>query len=105
MAMVEQNQVWVGSEDSVIYIISIHSMSCNKQLTEHRASVTGLAVRLGTEAPRYGGPLGWGQERCGRPAVGPVACVLPVHATGRCLGLSPRSQEAGFDTMLTSVLL
>ncbi|XP_054446520.1 DENN domain-containing protein 3 [Pteronotus mesoamericanus] len=51
MAMVEQSQVWVGSEDSVIYIISSHSMSCNKQLTDHRASVTGLAVQGRPEAP------------------------------------------------------
>ncbi|KAM5314568.1 DENN domain-containing protein 3 isoform 2-T3 [Glossophaga mutica] len=51
MAVVERSQVWVGSEDSVIYIISIHSMSCNKQLTDHRASVTGLVVRDGPEAP------------------------------------------------------
>lgn len=50
MAMVEQNQVWVGSEDSVIYIINIHSMSCNKQLSDHRTSVTGL-VPGGTAAP------------------------------------------------------
>lgn len=60
MAMVEQNQVWVGSEDSVIYIISTHSMSCNKQLTDHRASVTGLVVQDGPEAPRYAGPPGSG---------------------------------------------
>ncbi|XP_014643509.1 PREDICTED: DENN domain-containing protein 3, partial [Ceratotherium simum simum] len=52
MVMAEQNQVWVGSEDSVIYIINIHSMSCSKQLTDHRTSVTGLVVRDGTEAPR-----------------------------------------------------
>ncbi|XP_066121675.1 DENN domain-containing protein 3 isoform X1 [Saccopteryx bilineata] len=51
MALVEQNQVWVGSEDSIIYIISIHSMSCNKQLTDHRASVSGLVVQDGPEAP------------------------------------------------------
>ncbi|KAM5210866.1 DENN domain-containing protein 3 isoform 1-T3 [Hipposideros larvatus] len=51
MAMVEQNQVWVGSEDSIIYIINIHSMSCNKQLTDHRASVTGLVVQDGPAAP------------------------------------------------------
>ncbi|KAI5281101.1 Denn Domain-Containing Protein 3 [Manis pentadactyla] len=51
MVMVEQNQVWAGSEDSVIYIISTHSMSCNKQLTDHRSSVTGLAVRDRTRAP------------------------------------------------------
>ncbi|XP_055020182.1 DENN domain-containing protein 3-like isoform X2 [Boleophthalmus pectinirostris] len=39
-----QEQVWIGSVDSVIYIIDTHSMSCNKQLTEHRHEVTGLAV-------------------------------------------------------------
>lgn len=58
MAMVEQSQVWVGSEDSIIYIISVHSMSCNKQLADHRASVTGLVVPDGTEAPRYAGLRG-----------------------------------------------
>ncbi|XP_045416747.1 DENN domain-containing protein 3 isoform X2 [Lemur catta] len=52
MAMVEQNQVWIGSEDSVIYIINVHSMSCNKQLTDHRSSVTGLIVQDGNKAPR-----------------------------------------------------
>lgn len=51
MVLVEQSQVWIGSEDSVIYIVSIHSMSCNKQLTDHRASVTDL-VPDRTEAPR-----------------------------------------------------
>lgn len=44
MVGMDQEQVWIGSEDSVIYIIDIHSMSCNKQLTEHRHEVTGLAV-------------------------------------------------------------
>ena len=39
-----QEQVWIGSQDSVIYIIDTHSMSCNKQLTEHRSKVTGLTV-------------------------------------------------------------
>uniref|UniRef100_A0A3P8RL27 DENN domain containing 3 n=1 Tax=Amphiprion percula TaxID=161767 RepID=A0A3P8RL27_AMPPE len=39
-----QEQVWVGSQDSVIYIIDTHSMSCNKQLTEHRQEVTSLAM-------------------------------------------------------------
>lgn len=76
--MVEQNQVWVGSEDSVIYIINIHSMSCNKQLSDHRTSVTGL-VQGSTVAPRYHGALGrqpWcpegrAQDGCGRLAVGP----------------------------------
>uniref|UniRef100_A0A672F826 DENN domain-containing protein 3-like n=1 Tax=Salarias fasciatus TaxID=181472 RepID=A0A672F826_SALFA len=39
-----QDHVWIGSQDSVIYIIDTHSMSCNKQLTEHRHEVTGLSV-------------------------------------------------------------
>uniref|UniRef100_UPI003AAD2776 DENN domain-containing protein 3-like n=1 Tax=Centroberyx gerrardi TaxID=166262 RepID=UPI003AAD2776 len=39
-----QEQVWVGSQDSVIYIIDTRSMSCNKQLTEHRHEVTGFTV-------------------------------------------------------------
>ncbi|XP_029927872.1 DENN domain-containing protein 3-like isoform X2 [Myripristis murdjan] len=39
-----QEQVWIGSEDSVIYIIDTRSMSCNKQLTEHRHEVTGFAL-------------------------------------------------------------
>ncbi|XP_006788164.1 DENN domain-containing protein 3 [Neolamprologus brichardi] len=44
MLEVDKDQVWMGSEDSVIYIISIVAMVCNRQLTEHRAEVTGLAV-------------------------------------------------------------
>ncbi|XP_008071354.1 DENN domain-containing protein 3 [Carlito syrichta] len=51
MVMAEQSQVWIGSEDSVIYIINIHSMSCNKQLTDHRSSVTDLIVQDGEKAP------------------------------------------------------
>ncbi|XP_033616780.1 DENN domain-containing protein 3 isoform X3 [Fukomys damarensis] len=47
MVMAEQSQVWVGSDDSVIYIINVHSMSCNKQLTDHRTAVTGLIVQDG----------------------------------------------------------
>uniref|UniRef100_A0A668ASZ0 DENN domain containing 3 n=1 Tax=Myripristis murdjan TaxID=586833 RepID=A0A668ASZ0_9TELE len=39
-----QEQVWIGSEDSVIYIIDTRSMSCNKQLTEHRHEVTGFII-------------------------------------------------------------
>ncbi|XP_030890382.1 DENN domain-containing protein 3 [Leptonychotes weddellii] len=53
MVMAEQNQVWVGSEDSVIYIINIHSMSCNKQLTDHRSSVTDLVVQKGKPSKVY----------------------------------------------------
>ncbi|XP_048214396.1 DENN domain-containing protein 3 isoform X1 [Perognathus longimembris pacificus] len=51
MVMADQSQVWLGSEDAVIYIINVHSAACNKQLTEHRAAVTGLAA-----APAGGGP-------------------------------------------------
>ncbi|XP_067355518.1 DENN domain-containing protein 3 isoform X2 [Channa argus] len=45
------DQVWMGSEDSVIYIISMVAMVCNRQLTEHRAEVTGLA--LDTDKHRF----------------------------------------------------
>ncbi|XP_046690744.1 DENN domain-containing protein 3 isoform X1 [Silurus meridionalis] len=44
MLGVDQQQLWIGSRDSVIYIINPNSMSCNKQLTEHRAEITGLAL-------------------------------------------------------------
>uniref|UniRef100_A0A674E560 DENN domain containing 3 n=1 Tax=Salmo trutta TaxID=8032 RepID=A0A674E560_SALTR len=44
MLGVDRQQVWIGSQDSVIYIISTRSMSCNKQLTDHRSEVTGLAI-------------------------------------------------------------
>ncbi|XP_045915115.1 DENN domain-containing protein 3 isoform X1 [Micropterus dolomieu] len=44
MLAVDKDQVWMGSEDSVIYIISMVAMVCNRQLTEHRAEVTGLAL-------------------------------------------------------------
>uniref|UniRef100_A0A8C9W8E9 DENN domain-containing protein 3 n=1 Tax=Scleropages formosus TaxID=113540 RepID=A0A8C9W8E9_SCLFO len=43
MLRLDQHQVWIGSQDSVIYIINTHSMSCNKQLTEHRSEVTDFA--------------------------------------------------------------
>ncbi|XP_074120769.1 DENN domain-containing protein 3 isoform X2 [Sminthopsis crassicaudata] len=49
MLMAEQNQVWIGSQDSIIYIINIHSMSCNKQLTDHRSSVMDLIIEDGNE--------------------------------------------------------
>nr|XP_019957482.1 PREDICTED: DENN domain-containing protein 3-like [Paralichthys olivaceus] len=44
MLGVDKDQVWMGSEDFVIYIISIVAMVCNRQLTEHRGEVTGLAL-------------------------------------------------------------
>lgn len=47
-----QEQVWIGSQDSVIYIIDTQSMSCNKQLTEHRQEVTGLTVDSGEQPDR-----------------------------------------------------
>ncbi|XP_064839037.1 DENN domain-containing protein 3-like [Oncorhynchus masou masou] len=51
MLGVDRQQVWIGSQDSVIYIISTRSMSCNKQLTDHRSEVTGLA--LGERSEKY----------------------------------------------------
>ncbi|XP_061670799.1 DENN domain-containing protein 3 [Syngnathoides biaculeatus] len=44
MLEVDKDQVWMGSEDSVIYIISMVAMVCNRQLTDHRSEVTGLAL-------------------------------------------------------------
>ncbi|XP_061822953.1 DENN domain-containing protein 3 [Nerophis lumbriciformis] len=44
MLAVDKDQVWMGSEDSVIYIIGMVAMVCNRQLTEHRSEVTGLAL-------------------------------------------------------------
>lgn len=38
------DEVWIGSQDSIIYIMDTHTMSCNKQLTEHRHEVTGLTA-------------------------------------------------------------
>ncbi|KAM6215786.1 DENN domain-containing protein 3 [Rhynchocyon petersi] len=51
MVLAEQSQVWIGSEDSIIYIINVHSMSCHKQLTDHRASVVDLIVPEGEKEP------------------------------------------------------
>ncbi|KAL0171825.1 hypothetical protein M9458_032136, partial [Cirrhinus mrigala] len=43
-------QVWIGSQDSVIYIINTRSMLCHKQLTEHHGEVTDFAMeKLNTE--------------------------------------------------------
>ncbi|XP_072324413.1 DENN domain-containing protein 3 isoform X2 [Scyliorhinus torazame] len=44
MLGVEFSQVWVGSQDSSIYIINTRSMSCNKQLTEHCTDVTDMVL-------------------------------------------------------------
>lgn len=81
MVMAEQSQVWVGSEDSVIYIINIHSMSCNKQLTDHRSSVTGLAVQDGVQATRCGG-LHWVGGRLARGWVRVPEGRVPVAGQG-----------------------
>uniref|UniRef100_A0A671LJ07 DENN domain-containing protein 3-like n=1 Tax=Sinocyclocheilus anshuiensis TaxID=1608454 RepID=A0A671LJ07_9TELE len=40
MMGLDQKQVWIGSQDSVIYIINTRSMLCHKQLTEHHGEVT-----------------------------------------------------------------
>lgn len=53
MIMVEQSQVWIGSQDSIIYIINTHSMSCNKQLNDHRSDVTDIIVEKKNGTPRY----------------------------------------------------
>ncbi|RLW13314.1 hypothetical protein DV515_00000571 [Chloebia gouldiae] len=59
MVMVEQSQVWIGSQDSIIYIINTHSMSCNKQLNDHRSDVTDIIVekRNGTPSEAYSSSL------------------------------------------------
>ncbi|XP_062987244.1 DENN domain-containing protein 3 isoform X2 [Elgaria multicarinata webbii] len=44
MVMAEQSQVWIGSQDSIIYLINTHSMSCNKQLNDHRFEVVDIIV-------------------------------------------------------------
>ncbi|XP_067887409.1 DENN domain-containing protein 3 isoform X4 [Heterodontus francisci] len=44
MLGVEFSQVWIGSQDSSIYIINTRSMSCNKQLTEHCTDVTDMVL-------------------------------------------------------------
>ncbi|XP_050993217.1 DENN domain-containing protein 3 isoform X2 [Labeo rohita] len=49
MLAVNQHQLWIGSKDSFIYIINPRSVSCNKQLTEHRGEVTGLALEERTD--------------------------------------------------------
>lgn len=53
MVMVEQSQVWIGSQDSIIYIINTHSMSCNKQLNDHRSGITDIVVEKRNGIPRY----------------------------------------------------
>uniref|UniRef100_A0A667WYG2 DENN domain containing 3 n=1 Tax=Myripristis murdjan TaxID=586833 RepID=A0A667WYG2_9TELE len=71
MLGVDQDQVWMGSEDSVIYIISMVAMVCNRQLTEHRAEVTGLAV--GTD--KYSQKVGYSCSAEGSVMVWDVATL------------------------------
>ncbi|XP_061111256.1 DENN domain-containing protein 3 isoform X1 [Conger conger] len=44
MLGMDLHQVWIGSQDSTIYIINARSMSCHKQLTEHHSEVTDFAL-------------------------------------------------------------
>ncbi|XP_032875815.1 DENN domain-containing protein 3 isoform X3 [Amblyraja radiata] len=44
MLGVDTSQLWIGSQDSCIYIINTCSMSCNKQLTEHCTDVTDMVL-------------------------------------------------------------
>ncbi|XP_077071734.1 DENN domain-containing protein 3 [Siphateles boraxobius] len=44
MMGLDQEQVWIGSQNSVIYIINTQSMLCHKQLTEHHVEVTDFAL-------------------------------------------------------------
>ncbi|XP_061463032.1 DENN domain-containing protein 3 [Rhineura floridana] len=55
MVMAEQSQVWIGSQDSIIYLINTHSMSCNKQLNDHRSEVVDIVLenRDGVSSEAY----------------------------------------------------
>lgn len=54
MLGLSHDQVWMGSKDSIIYIIDTVSMSCNQQLTEHRQEVTSLAADPQPQNGRWG---------------------------------------------------
>uniref|UniRef100_A0A8K9XWJ5 DENN domain-containing protein 3 n=1 Tax=Oncorhynchus mykiss TaxID=8022 RepID=A0A8K9XWJ5_ONCMY len=54
MLGLDQDQVWIGSQDSIIYIIDSRSMSCNKQLTEHRHEVMDFALE---ESDKMSAPI------------------------------------------------
>ncbi|KAL0985281.1 hypothetical protein UPYG_G00154950 [Umbra pygmaea] len=49
MLGLDQDQVWIGSQDSIIYIIDTRSMSCNRQLTEHRREVMDFTLSEGRD--------------------------------------------------------
>nr|XP_014352748.1 PREDICTED: DENN domain-containing protein 3 [Latimeria chalumnae] len=53
MLGLEESQVWIGSENSTIYLINTRSMSCNKQLTGHRSGVTDIVIEDRHAASRY----------------------------------------------------
>lgn len=52
MVGVDSTHVWIGSSDSMIYIINIHSMSCNKQLSDHRDEVVDIVTDIGDTQKR-----------------------------------------------------
>ncbi|XP_060752878.1 DENN domain-containing protein 3 isoform X1 [Tachysurus vachellii] len=75
MLGVDQQQLWIGSQDSIIYIINPNSMSCNKQLTEHRAEITGLAME---ERPdKYSQLLAYSCSAEGTVIIWDVATLQP----------------------------
>ncbi|KAA0703402.1 DENN domain-containing protein 3 [Triplophysa tibetana] len=51
MMGLDREQLWVGSQDSVIYIINTRSMLCHKQLTEHCGEVTDFALEKLSHGP------------------------------------------------------
>ncbi|XP_056272029.1 DENN domain-containing protein 3 isoform X2 [Pseudoliparis swirei] len=73
MLGVDKDQVWMGSEDSVIYIISMVAMVCNRQLTEHRAEVTGLSL----DTDKYSQKVAYSCSAEGSVMVWDVATLQP----------------------------
>ncbi|KAG9471546.1 hypothetical protein GDO78_014347 [Eleutherodactylus coqui] len=53
MVGVEQSQVWIGSSDSMIYIINTHSMSCNKQLNDHHGELVDIVMDSSDKQKRF----------------------------------------------------
>lgn len=49
MRGIDHSQVWIGSQNSIIYIINTHSMSCNRQLTDHRSAVVDILAEEGNK--------------------------------------------------------
>lgn len=108
------DQVWMGSKDSIIYIIDTVSMSCNQQLTEHRQEVTGLAADPQPQNGRSGlfllpliSPFGFVCCKCDstphvpRP---PVSRRTPAAATApSCSGTRPVSKSRGSSRSGVSV--